>query len=190
MTDDVEKRADAARPGSTTSTQEERPPSAPKRDDGEQMRSNPEVMGRSEPKDLPEPKVMGKTEPKDLPEPKVMGKTEPKDLPEPKDMPGRRGGPIEKSPSRADDMDFWPEMQNYKHRMVDIQSEFIEEPRAAVEKAEQLVEEAVDYMAKAMHEHVQRMHKDVEGDADTEKLRLMMRNFSHFFERLDLGHAA
>jgi hypothetical protein len=162
MTDDVEKKADEPRPGSTTATQEERPPSAPKRDDREQVRSNPEVMGRSEPKDLPEPK----------------------------DMPGRRGGPIEKPSSRGDDMNFWPEMQNYKHRMVDIQSEFIEEPRAAVVKAEQLVEEAVDYMAKAMHEHVQQMHKDVEGNADTEKLRLMMRNFSHFFERLDMGHAA
>jgi hypothetical protein len=179
MSDNSEKRADEPRPGPRVTAQEERPPSVPKQeerppsvpkrdDDQEKVRSNPEVMGRSEPKDLPEPK----------------------DLSEPKDMPGRRGGPIEKAPPRGDKMDFWPEMQNYKHRMVDIQSEFIEEPRAAVEKAEHLVEEAVDYMAKAMHEHVQRMHKDVEGNADTEKLRLMMRDFSHFFERLDVGHAA
>ena len=130
-----------------------------KRDEMEQMRSNPEVMGRSEPKE----------------------------------MPGRRGGPSDR-PSHDGDhdrgMDFWPEMHEYKLRMTDIQSEFIEEPRAAVKKAEQLIEEAVDYMAKAMHENVNRLHKDVEGGADTEKLRLIMRNFSQLIERLDVRRAA
>ncbi len=148
----------------------------------EEMRSNPEVMGRTEPKDVP------RSEPKDVPP------SEPKDIPvrsEPKDMPAKRSEAMEKpSPSRDGEMGFWPEMHEYRHRMTDIQSEFIEEPKAAVKKAEQLIEEAVDYMAKSVHERVQRMHNDAEGDADTEKLRLMMRNFSHLIDRLDGSRAA
>src|SRR6266542_4275255 len=125
----------------------------------EEMRSNPEVMGRTEPKDVP------RSEPKDVPPSEAMEKP---------------------SPSRDGEMGFWPEMHEYRHRMTDIQSEFIEEPKAAVKKAEQLIEEAVDYMAKSVHVRVQRMHNDAEGDADTEKLRLMMRNFSHLIDRLDV----
>src|SRR6266511_1482835 len=94
------------------------------------------------------------------------------------------------SPSRDGEMGFWPEMHEYRHRMTDIQSEFIEEPKAAVKKAEQLIEEAVDYMAKSVHERVQRMHYFFNDAATTEKLRLMMRNFSHLIDRLDGSRAA
>jgi hypothetical protein len=164
----------------------------------EEMRSNPEVMGRTEPKDMArsEPKDVPRSEPKDVPrsEPTEMPRSEPKDIPvrsEPKDMPAKRSEAMEKpSPSQDGEMGFWPEMHEYKHRMTDIQSEFIEEPKAAVKKAEQLIEEAVDYMAKSVHERVQRMHNDAESDADTEKLRLMMRNFSHLIDRLDGSRAA
>jgi len=148
----------------------------------EEMRSNPEVMGRTEPKDVP------RSEPKDVPP------SEPKDIPvrsEPKDMPAKRSEAMEKpSPSRDGEMGFWPEMHEYRHRMTDIQSEFIEEPKAAVKKAEQLIEEAVDYMAKSVHERVQRMHYFFNDAATTEKLRLMMRNFSHLIDRLDGSRAA
>ena len=86
-------------------------------------------------------------------------------------------------------LSFWPEMGDYRRRLADIQSEFIEEPRAAVKKAERLIEEAVDHMAKSMREHVTRMHGDVEGNADTEKLRLVMRSYREFIDSLDSRRA-
>ena len=90
----------------------------------------------------------------------------------------------------AEQMDFWPEMHQFRERLNEIQSQFIDEPREAVKKDERLIEEAVDHMAKSMHEHVKRMHSDVEGNADTEKLRLVMRSYRAFIEKLDNRRAA
>ena len=100
--------------------------------------------------------------------PEVMGRTEPLET----------------------DGTIWPEMQKFKQRFNDIQSEFIEEPRAAVTKAEQLIEEAVDHIAKSMREEMKRMHGDVESGADTEKLRLIMRKYRAFIESLENRRAA
>ena len=77
-----------------------------------------------------------------------------------------------------------------RQRLADIQAEFIEEPRAAVQKAERLIEEAVDHMAKSMHEHVKRMHGDMENNADTERLRLVMRSYRDFIDSLDSRRTA
>jgi len=115
--------------------------------------------------------------------PEVMGRSEPVD------MPGRRGGPTEMRPG-GDDGDLWPQAHQYRTRMMEIQSQFIDDPRGAVKQAEQLIDEAVDQMARAMHDHLKRMHKELEGDADTEKLRLMMRDLGQMFERLDMRRAA
>jgi hypothetical protein len=120
----------------------------------DEARSNPEVMGRSEPQDVP----------------------------------GRRGGPTPIPTGTRGDL--WPEMHDYRTRMTAIQSRFIDDPRGAVKDAEMLIDEAVDKMATAMHAHLNRMHTEIEGDADTEKLRLMMRDLVHMFDRLDVREAA
>jgi hypothetical protein len=73
---------------------------------------------------------------------------------------------------------------------MEIQSQFIDDPRGAVTKAEELIDEAVDQMARAMHDHLRLVHQELAGDADTEKLRLMMRDLGQMFERLDIGRAA
>ena len=124
--------------------------------DAEPMRTNPEVMGRTEPVEM--------------------------------DRSGFQGRPEQQA--HAEQMDFWPEMHQFRERLNEIQSQFIDEPREAVKKAERLIEEAVDHMAKSMHEHVKRMHSDVEGNADTEKLRLVMRSYRAFIEKLDNRRAA
>jgi hypothetical protein len=127
--------------------------------------------------------------------PEVMGRTEPGDV------PGRRGGPGTPTTApperveaerrkRSDEMDTWPDMRQYKTRMAQIHSQFIDDPKEAVKNAERLIDEMVDYIAKSMHEQVQRWHKDVEGNADTEKLRLMMREFSHMMDRFEGRRAA
>lgn len=119
--------------------------------------------------------------------PEVQGRTEPLDL------PGRREGPgvtPADTASRSDEMEMWPDMRRYKGRMAEIHSMFIDDPRKAVQEAERLIDEMVDYVAKSMHEQVRRWHKDVEGNADTEKLRLMMREFSQMMERFERRRAA
>jgi hypothetical protein len=85
---------------------------------------------------------------------------------------------------------MWPEMDQYRHRFAELQAEFIEEPRDAVTKAEQLVEEAVDRMTGVFHERLQRIHGDIDGEPDTEKLRLAMRSFREFIDSLGGHHQA
>ena len=127
--------------------------------------------------------------------PEVMGRTEPGEV------PGRRGGPgttpdakAERAETerrkRSNELDTWPDMRQYKARMAQIHSQFIDDPKEAVKNAERLIDEMVDYIAKSMHEQMQRWHKDLEGNADTEKLRLMMREFSHMMDRFEGRRAA
>src|SRR2546423_14972567 len=95
--------------------------------------------------------------------PEVMGRTEPRSVTTPT--------------PQATKTEFWPEMTEIRQRFDELQSEFIEEPRNAVKKAEQLMEEAIDRMAKAMRERMQTIHRDVDGNNDTEHLRLAMRDY-------------
>jgi hypothetical protein len=136
----------------------------------ESMRANPEVMGRTEPVGMEERAKNESAQPR---ADKTMA---------PADRPDRTERPMEQ--------EFWPSMGGFSRRLEDIQSEFINDPRAAVQKAERLVEEAVDHMAKSMREQVKRMHGDVEGNADTEKLRLMMRSYRVFIESMEDRRAA
>jgi len=119
--------------------------------------------------------------------PEVMGRTEPVEMDR-----SIRPQPQPDEPIRQTDgqIDFWPEVSQFRQRLADIQAEFIEEPRAAVQKAERLIEEAVDHMAKSMHEHVKRMHGDMENNADTERLRLVMRSYRDFIDSLDSRRTA
>src|SRR2546421_12677842 len=114
--------------------------------------------------------------------PEVMGRSEPVEM----DRSIRPQPQPEQSTRQSDgQLSFWPEMGDYRRRLADIQSECIEEPRAAVKKAERLIEEAGGHLAKSMREHVTRMHGDGQGNADTEELRLVMRSYRGFIDSLD-----
>ena len=134
-------------------TRDERRSADRRQDEHESMRTNPEVMGRTEPVGIED------HDPRESAQPRKEGQMK--------------------------QLDLWPEMGDFKRRLDDIQSEFINDPQAAVKKAARLVEEAVDHMAKSMRENVKRMHGDAEGNADTEKLRLMMRSYRVFIESID-----
>lgn len=99
-----------------------------------------------------------------------------------------RTEPIE-SQRTSRQMDFWPEMALYRQRFDEIQARFIEEPREAVRKAEQLVEEAIDKMTNSMRERIRSMHRDAES-GDTERLRLAMKSLRDFIESLGGRRAA
>jgi len=55
-----------------------------------------------------------------------------------------------------------------------------------VQKAERLTEEAIDRMTKLMHEQMSTIHRDVEGNTDTERLRLAMRSYRMLID--SMGH--
>jgi hypothetical protein len=86
--------------------------------------------------------------------------------------------------------DALPDMTDYRVRFEKIQSEFIEEPKAAVEKAERLVEEAIERMTKSMHEQMQELHQHADRSSDTEQLRVTMRRYRDLIESLGGQRAA
>ena len=126
----------------------------------EQMRTNPEVMGRKEPVAMEDPNRTAL-------EPKI-------------DRPGRVGGPGEKR------SDIWPDMSDFHTRWSQLQSDFIEDPRQAVKKAEQLVVEMLDHVTKSMRERMTTSSGDVEAKGDTEHLRLTMQRYKQFVN--SFGH--
>ena len=113
--------------------------------------------------------------------PEVMGRNEPRPVEHPQRID---------APPAPGQMDLWPEMTEYRQRFDALQSEFIEEPRDAVEKAERLMEEAIDRMAKAMRDQMQTIHRDVDGNGDTEHLRLAMRSYRMMIDSIGGRKAA
>lgn len=114
--------------------------------------------------------------------------TEPDDARSQTNPETMRTEPIE-SPRTSRQMDYWPEMTQYRQRFDEIQAQFIEEPREAVKKAEQLVEEAIDKMTNSMRERIRSMHRDAES-GDTERMRLTMKSLRDFIESLGGRRAA
>jgi hypothetical protein len=82
-------------------------------------------------------------------------------------------------------------MTGYHQRFVEIRSQFIEDPKTAVTRAEQLVNEAFDHMARVMHEGMQSLHSTVEGkDGDTEAMRQTMRSYADWIDSVGDHRAA
>ena len=127
------------------------------------MRTNPETR---------DPEMRDKTrDPEMRDNPEVMGRKEPL--------------PVE---TRSSEM--WPDMTDYQTRFDAIQSDFIEDPKSALHKAEKLIEEAVDSFTRSMREHMKSKHGDTDGHGDTEHLRLQMREYRDFIRSLGGRRAA
>lgn len=81
--------------------------------------------------------------------------------------------------------DLWAGLRDCRHRFDELQTEFIEEPRAAVEKAERLIGDAVSNMMAAMQDRIKSIHTDYDSDhEDTERLRLAMRSYRELMDSL------
>lgn len=138
-----------------------------------------------------EPGTMTHTEPVESARPNTV--TEPVS-PEGNDAGSRmspetmRTEPVE-SQRTSRQMDYWPEMAQYRQRFEQMQARFIEEPREAVMEAEKLVEEAIDKMTSSMRERIRGMHRDAET-GDTERLRLAMKSLRDFIESMGGRRAA
>ena len=105
----------------------------------------------------------------------------------------RREDPVNRSPvtDNRDDDRAWPEMSNYRRRFEELQSQFIEEPKEAVKKAESLVEEAVEKMVSSLHDRVNHIHSELgDGTDDTERLRMAMRRYRQLIDSFAENRAA
>ncbi len=83
-----------------------------------------------------------------------------------------------------------PEMDQFRQRFDELQAEFIQEPRTAVQKAETLVDEAIKRMMVTYQERLRRIHGETDGTSDTEKLRLTMMRYREFMDSLAEKRAA
>lgn len=92
-----------------------------------------------------------------------------------------RPGPEGPSPLFAD-----AELNGYRARWSGIQTGFVDEPRKAVEEADALVAELMKRLAEAFANERERLESQWEKNAQvsTEDLRLAMRRYRSFFERL------
>jgi hypothetical protein len=74
----------------------------------------------------------------------------------------------------------------FRSRWTMIQSGFVDEPRSAVEQADTLIAEVMNALAKSFSNERQQLEQqwDRGGDVSTEDLRLGLRRYRSFFDRL------
>lgn len=78
------------------------------------------------------------------------------------------------------------ESEDFRHRWNDIQTGFVDEPRQAVERADELVASAIKRLAEIFATERSALEEQWArgGDASTEDLRLALRRYRAFFDRL------
>ena len=79
-----------------------------------------------------------------------------------------------------------PESEDFRHRWQDIQTGFVDEPRQAVEKADALVAAAIKRLAEIFAQERGTLEQQWSrgGDVSTEDLRVALRRYRGFFDRL------
>ena len=107
-------------------------------------------------------------------------------------QPTTDGTPVERQP--ADKVDtagrqvLFPgtESESFRTRWSEVQTGFVDEPRRAVEEADALVAEVMQRLAQVFASERSRLEQqwDRGADTDTEALRLAMRRYRSFFDRL------
>jgi hypothetical protein len=81
-------------------------------------------------------------------------------------------------------------MTEYQRRFDALQTDFIEDPKSAVHKAERLIEEAIDSLTRSMRERIHSGDGKSDGREDTEQMRLKMRTYRDFMQSLGGRRAA
>ncbi|MGW9448872.1 hypothetical protein [Streptomyces sp. NPDC055632] len=105
--------------------------------------------------------------------------------------PGVRPGPLSSAVGHGDD-EHVPDLLNaadgdaYRERWREVQGRFVDDPREAVHSADELVADVMKTLAAAFAEHKQTLEGQwSEGrEADTEALRVALREYRSFFNRL------
>jgi hypothetical protein len=102
----------------------------------------------------------------------------------PDNQPATNGGAAaapERAPLFSSD-----EGQEFRNRWSDIQAGFVDEPRKSVERADELVAAAIKRLAEIFADERNKMEHDWDRgeDVSTEDLRLALRRYRSFFDRL------
>ena len=82
---------------------------------------------------------------------------------------------------------FTPEMaETYRSRWISIQSGFVDDPRRAVRSGDELVAQIMTNLADTFAEERHRVEAQLDstGEGSTEELRVSLRRYRSFFERL------
>lgn len=76
--------------------------------------------------------------------------------------------------------------ERYRQRWHTVQASFVDEPRAAVEQADQLVGQVIQQLTKVFADERASLEAQLgrSGDVSTEDLRVALRRYRSFFERL------
>ncbi|MEA2658771.1 MAG: hypothetical protein QOF64_1367 [Candidatus Binatota bacterium] len=76
--------------------------------------------------------------------------------------------------------------QDFRAQWQNIQTGFVDEPRASVERADELVAQLMQRLAQSFSEQRNELEKqwDASDEISTEELRLALRRYRSFFERL------
>jgi len=74
----------------------------------------------------------------------------------------------------------WSEMSDMRMRFEQLQSEFIDDPKAAVQKVEALLDDAFN----KMRDRINNIHSGIQKTDDTEQLRLAMRSYRDMIDSL------
>lgn len=79
------------------------------------------------------------------------------------------------------------ETQRFRSKWTDIQAEFVDEPKKSVEKADHLVAETIKRLAEIFAEERNKLEHEWSRGEDrvsTEDLRVALRRYRSFFDRL------
>ena len=78
------------------------------------------------------------------------------------------------------------EARDFRKRWEQVQTEFVDEPRGSVEKADELVASTIQRLAEVFADERARLEREwAKGDnVSTEDLRQALRKYRSFFDRL------
>jgi hypothetical protein len=76
--------------------------------------------------------------------------------------------------------------EGYRSRWLELQARFVDAPRESVEAADKLVAEVIDQLAGVFTEQQKQLESALarEGKLSTEELRIALRRYRSFFDRL------
>ncbi len=83
-------------------------------------------------------------------------------------------------PSQDSDLFAGDFAERLRARWRELQADFVDDPQRAVREADEVVDEVMRTIA----EHRQRLVGEWQGHTDTEHLRLALREYRSFFDRL------
>lgn len=109
--------------------------------------------------------------------------------PSPAERPAAAGAERTQRPSESERLEalFPPDIADgYRTRWGEVQSGFVDDPRRAVAQGDELVAEVMKSLAESFANERKRLEDELShtGEASTETLRVGLRRYRSFFERL------